>query len=530
MSKFFLGKWRAATVALLSAVFLSTAFGASNTVLGKTSNIYDSITGKWTGVIDGNGNEQIIGNSSGAINGAISLSSFPGAIGDCINDDTAAWQLALNAAAANHTSVAVPPPKVGGCWKITSTLNIVGTQVFMGIAASGVYNDVRWLGGNNTSMFRIAGLKNSIISGLKVHVPIAAGIIVWDIDTQSTIPSTSNIAFEGDEVDLGVGNNNVGFRLGHNSAGGGDVSYIKWDTVSVYSENASATGTRGWLDEGSNTFILNWNNSIGAFLEKMVTNFSDAGAASGSGGSAWTLIGCGGTSNRLDFEITASGAYVINGGRWETGNVWINTYFSAPVLTVTGVMIDSYNNGSSAIFNINTPGIFVFDNIRIGAPTPANSSMFNLRGGGIGSIVFRGGAIQASDPFYSTDSTYGLDQLQLQNVAILGGNQLASGFFKNNAGNVRPNSLGIAVTDGSSTPGNVTQNVTRGRAAFAISGSSVVVTDSLVTAASQILLTLQGNDSTCKSATATPAAGSFTVRCNAAATAATTFDYTVIQP
>lgn len=107
--------------------------------------------------------------------------------------------------------------------------------------------------------------------------------------------------------------------------------------------------------------------------------------------------------------------------------------------------------------------------------------------------------------------------------AILGRQGLATLSITAQAINITP-------TDASGTPGNVTQNVLRGRAAIAAVASTCVVTNSNVTATSQILLTIQGNDTTLKSATATPATGSFTVQGNAAATATVKFDYTVITP
>jgi hypothetical protein len=93
----------------------------------------------------------------------------------------------------------------------------------------------------------------------------------------------------------------------------------------------------------------------------------------------------------------------------------------------------------------------------------------------------------------------------------------------------RVNSLTVVSTDSSGTPGNATNNNLSGRAAFAAAGTSVVITNSLVTAASKIFVQVNGNDATLKSATVTAAAGSFTVTGNAAATATTVFDFLVVN-
>lgn len=84
-------------------------------------------------------------------------------------------------------------------------------------------------------------------------------------------------------------------------------------------------------------------------------------------------------------------------------------------------------------------------------------------------------------------------------------------------------------TDSSGTPGNATINTPRGRAAFAAAGSSVVITNSLVTATSTVLVQLGGADATLTTVRVTAAAGSFTVTGNAAATGTTPFDFLVIN-
>lgn len=84
-------------------------------------------------------------------------------------------------------------------------------------------------------------------------------------------------------------------------------------------------------------------------------------------------------------------------------------------------------------------------------------------------------------------------------------------------------------TDISGTPGNGTVNNPRGRAAFAAAGTTVVVTNSLVTATSTVLVQLGGSDVTLTTVRVTPAAGSFTVTGNAAATATTPFDFFVVN-
>jgi len=86
--------------------------------------------------------------------------------------------------------------------------------------------------------------------------------------------------------------------------------------------------------------------------------------------------------------------------------------------------------------------------------------------------------------------------------------------------------------DSSGTPGAATINSARGRCAIAAAASSVVITNSYVTASSVVLAVI---DQAAADATllevvrVTPAAGSFTIYGNAAATATTTVRFVVLN-
>lgn len=79
------------------------------------------------------------------------------------------------------------------------------------------------------------------------------------------------------------------------------------------------------------------------------------------------------------------------------------------------------------------------------------------------------------------------------------------------------------------SPGNVTINKPSGSVIIGAGTSSVVVTNSLVDANTHIVATVQTNDSTLKTVTVVPAAGSFTITGNANATANTTIRWTIIK-
>jgi hypothetical protein len=98
--------------------------------------------------------------------------------------------------------------------------------------------------------------------------------------------------------------------------------------------------------------------------------------------------------------------------------------------------------------------------------------------------------------------------------------------------------LGVAATGwgalyvdytNTATVGAVTINKPSGRVNIAASGTSVVVTNSLVTAASHVLVAISTNDATATIKNVVPTAGSFTITLTAAATAQVSIDFLVVN-
>ena len=78
------------------------------------------------------------------------------------------------------------------------------------------------------------------------------------------------------------------------------------------------------------------------------------------------------------------------------------------------------------------------------------------------------------------------------------------------------------------TVGAVTINKSSGRVNIAAAGTSVVVTNTFVTAASKVMAIVSQNDATAIVKNVIPAAGSFTINLNAAATAQTSVYFFII--
>lgn len=159
-----------------------------------------------------------------------------------------------------------------------------------------------------------------------------------------------------------------------------------------------------------------------------------------------------------------------------------------------------------------------------------------------GSVAITGGTVNGASVGATTPAAGTFTTLTANNSVTANGANVNHSLAPTGTGNVtigaagtgsttltRLNSLTVLSTDSSGTPGNATINNLSGRAAFAAAGSTVVITNSTVTATSKVFVSLRGGDATLTSVRVTPAAGSFTVTGNAAATATTIFDFLVVN-
>lgn len=134
--------------------------------------------------------------------------------------------------------------------------------------------------------------------------------------------------------------------------------------------------------------------------------------------------------------------------------------------------------------------------------------------------------LDGKEYFTATSAAFGFPG----NVAITGGSINATVIGNVTPSNAKFGELKATYVDSSATPGNVTNNSARGRAAFAVGASNVTVTNNMVAATSTVLVVLETSDATLTQILrVTPGAGSFIVTGNAIATAATTFSFQVIN-
>ncbi|MDH4089182.1 MAG: hypothetical protein OEV74_15960 [Cyclobacteriaceae bacterium] len=330
-----------------------------------------------------------------AVQNTFNVMSY-GAKGNGIADDTQAFQNAFDAANAANGKVIIPSP--AQFYRLTNTINVVpvtGNQVWIHVEAWGRAGSIRYHGVSNKPVFRIIGLKGAVWTG--VNVAIGNGLTnvqCFDIDTTPEAESTSFVTFKDCYLDLGNQPNNDGFRLGHNSGGGADISNYQWENCTVFGTRKS--GQIAYHIEGSNTLSQTWMGGFVAFCDRAYSNKSGTGAKDGRGNGSVYFFGMGCSQNNIDYDINFEQTYLISGGRYEAGGSFLETgvgsYHAA--ITVENLQINDYK--SDHLFDINTAATLVISNCRMNKQSSSFTDLVRVSAqSGAGSVIIDGGGTRA---------------------------------------------------------------------------------------------------------------------------------------
>lgn len=215
------------------------------------------------------------------------------------------------------------------------------------------------------------------------------------------------------------------------------------------------------------------------------------GVSGGSGGAASSLLpGATGTtlvltgaSTALQFistQIAGSDGFAVttNGARWHFGT-GASDYASSNGTTVT------FAGPVSSVGALSGTGLFRTANLNTGI------------------------LMNSDDPAFFSNG--------VQAFSISGSSSVFAGAI-----------VFSSFTDDSATPGNRTVNKARGKNSIAIGSATCTITNSFVTAASQVVCCLEFADATATTILSViPSGTGFTITVNAVATAATKFSWTV---
>lgn len=329
-----------------------------------------------------------------------------GAIGDGTADDSTAFQSCFTAAIAARGEVIIPSPS--NYYKITTTINIVpasGSETYVNIRAFGrKRNQIVYSGTTGTACFFVNGLRTSHWQGLGIDLAATTNLIAIDLDTVGgSISSLSYNTFQNIDISMNNATGQRGWRMGHLSQNGGDISGLMWNNCTVYGNfGTPVTGQIGWHFEGSNTLDNKFFGCFGAFLDIMLSNVEGAGAA-GTGNGSIYLFSQGTSQNNLDYQLQNTQNFGAYQGRYESGKRLLEVKWNnkSPQITLSGLEINDYYPSDGILIRTEMPnGIAIRDCSIIGRD-PWTTAMITLEGGqygsdgvGIGRLIIDGGKIE----------------------------------------------------------------------------------------------------------------------------------------
>ena len=335
------------------------------------------------------------------------------------------------------------------------------------------------------------------------------------------------------------------------------------------------TGTGNWWDTPSGHRVYDPSNALGG---KLVAQSDASAAVPGiTGGQLLNYEGIdpndgyysiSGSGSRLTITQTASADPTIAGQFTAANNLGDRAYFAAfgstysvsalqrnaifgadrkmYLATGTGFDVtmqsggvDKFNFSSSNVFSMLTDNGGAVPNYSISR----NANLMTLEGGSAGIAIYNSAGnninyvldnsgnyttlntggfsfVSGGTPFGGTTDT----RLARAGAGIAEIDNGSAGTYRD----LKMRQLYVDATNASST-GAQTINKAAGSVQFAASATSLVVTDSLVTANSLVLCTIQTHDSTMTSVQCVPTSGSFTMFANAAATGTTVVAFHVIN-
>lgn len=216
----------------------------------------------------------------------------------------------------------------------------------------------RYFGPNNSSVFYIVGMKESLIESIHVSIESGrTGVKIFNIQTPTGNSSSTGTTVRNCYLHLGNGQDNIGIKTGGETSAHGDISNWIFSNVSVYGPGEFnvanvVPGQYAFQNLGMNTLSMKWDGGFVAGCDRAYTNISRDGSQRGNG--SCLFDGLGGSKNNIDFVFSWEQAYKIINGRWEAGNMFMIVTNNGAMshVSVDNLAIHDYNGVNGTLIDI----------------------------------------------------------------------------------------------------------------------------------------------------------------------------------
>lgn len=340
-----------------------------------------------------------------------------------------------------------------------------------------------------------------------------------------------------DALSIGTGSTtNAGLIIGYRSSGFGGIWPTKAGTPSTTNYALIADGTDSYLNSSSSVGLRIANSTV---LSALSTGVGVTGTLSATGKIYSSASGF--VAGSAYGSVTPSDGYLHLSGNANLGYNTDQGYrlaVNGAIKVVDSVRITAngttgYHLGTNSDVNISRLGAA---SIAIGNGTAGDTSGYITANRFVSSISSNGYIGWSAGVLYLNPTSGGETQFAVGGTKY---SAIAStAFYPQTAGTF---DLGAAGTKGfkriyfdytntaPGTTGNQTINKATGRVNLAAAATAITVTNSLVTANSNIMATAQTNDATCSVKNVVPASGSFVINMTAACTAETAVAFFVVS-
>jgi hypothetical protein len=506
--------------------------GAAFTITGTTENAISQLTGDVTAG-PAVGSQSVVATLTATTNSTLTTLSALSLPGSQVTGTVPAATTAGNITATSNSTLttlsalSLPASQVTGLSSLyaTTTLNNLGTTAISADLLPGSYGTVNL--GNGSLPY------NNIV-GKTLYIYDSSSNLIGGL-TEDVAPHNLLLEaiFPGNGSNLGSG---IEINTANSSGNGsGSINLKTGDAPSNYNSGSfnftagsvSGSGVQGSFNVTASSIDINGvlmiDNANGEFSFVSISNNGHLA----NGPAAPILISTGS-------EITAmSGNTNITTGSVTSVFEFLETSFSG-----TLVPGDVYSvAGVNYTFISNVDSAFYFSSSAAGLP-PVSGTLTKVSSAGGPATIPYSNSTQSIVTSGNTNITTGSSgpYANTGNVVIAPGTPGTGGvqgsvFIRAPTLNLTgTNVLQLASTvTPSGTDGAQTINKASGTVNFAPAATSLVVTNSLVTANSLVFATIRTNDATATIKNVVPAAGSFTINLSAAATAETSVGFFVIN-